>query len=63
MTLSREEVVVYLARHGCFCGGEGKFTDRNCGESYEATCPHCCGSGVRRCECTQPTLRCPEAQR
>jgi hypothetical protein len=59
VSFTKKEIDEYIRKHGCFCGGDGKYTDYNCGASYLVTCPHCVGSGVRRCECEQPTLRCP----
>jgi hypothetical protein len=57
-----KEIAEFLSKYGCFCGGSGKYTDYNCGGSYELTCPHCRGKGIRReaCACEQPELKCPE---
>lgn len=42
----------------CFCGGEGTYTDYNCGTSFEITCPHCRGSGIKCCACFEVSLKC-----
>lgn len=57
---STVEIAAYLAKHGCFCGGDGKYTDYNCGASYPVTCPHCAGFGKKRCTCATPELTCPK---
>jgi len=44
----------------CFCGGSGKFTDYNCGASFEVMCPHCQGTGVKKCTCSEAKLRCSQ---
>jgi len=41
----------------CFCGGDGKYTDYN-GAAYPAECPHCQGSGTKKCGCKDITLLC-----
>lgn len=53
------EAARYAAKRGCYCGGGGKYTDYNCGASFLVTCPHCCGTGTKRCACTKVTLSCP----
>jgi hypothetical protein len=53
------EVAAYVKQHGCVCGGDGKYTDYNCGAAYELTCPHCRGTGKKKCACKQPTRECP----
>lgn len=35
----------------CFCGGDGKYVDYNCGASFFVECPHCQGSGTKKCAC------------
>jgi hypothetical protein len=35
----------------CFCGGDGKYVDYNCGESFYVGCPHCLGTGQKKCDC------------
>lgn len=42
----------------CFCGGDGKYVDHNCGETFYVECPHCQGSGEKKCSCTEVTLVC-----
>lgn len=42
----------------CFCGGDGKYVDYNCGESFYVECPHCLGSGKKKCDCGKPDLVC-----
>jgi hypothetical protein len=55
---TKAEIVAYLRKHGCFCGGHGVYTDYNCGASFEVRCPHCKGTGTKKCKCLQPVLRC-----
>jgi hypothetical protein len=42
----------------CFCGGDGKYIDYNCGESFYVECPHCQGTGVQKCECEKVDVVC-----
>lgn len=42
----------------CFCGGDGKYTDYNCGAEFLVSCPHCRGTGTKKCECTKPDTVC-----
>lgn len=42
----------------CFCGGDGKYTDYNCGASFLITCPHCKGTGKKLCDCFMVSLAC-----
>ncbi len=56
--MTPEEINAFVRAHGCFCGGAGHYIDFNCGESFEVHCPHCDGSGRKRCECGAPALRC-----
>lgn len=46
------------AKPACFCGGAGKYADYNCGESFYVNCPHCQGTGTKRCDCTEVDLVC-----
>lgn len=57
--MTDDEIRQYVARHGCFCGGHGKYDDYNCGVSFEVTCPHCRGTGRKVCACVRPELSCP----
>lgn len=42
----------------CFCGGDGKYTDWNCGGSFLRECPHCNGTGTKQCACTEVRVKC-----
>lgn len=42
----------------CFCNGHGKYTDYNCGQSFSVTCPHCQGSGTKKCSCETAGTSC-----
>lgn len=55
---SAEEIAAFVAQHGCFCGGSGRYTDYNCGAPFEVTCPHCRGSGTKKCDCSRPEIAC-----
>lgn len=50
---------VFLAvwKKSCYCGGAGTYTAYNCGEAFDANCPHCVG-GVKVCACTRVSTRC-----
>ncbi len=56
--MTNKQIEQYVKRHGCFCGGDGVYTDYNCGASYEVTCPHCRGTGKKSCTCSIVTLTC-----
>lgn len=49
--------------YACFCGGYGTYTDYNCEASYEVECPHCWGSGIKKCDCEKVSLRCEGKKR
>lgn len=44
----------------CFCGGDGSYTDYNCGQAFKVTCPHCDGTGNKalHCRCVKTRLTC-----
>lgn len=42
----------------CFCGGDAKYWDYNCGEGFYRECPHCEGTGVKRCACVAASVWC-----
>lgn len=44
----------------CFCGGDGKYLDYNCGESFYVECPHCQGTGTKKCDCKEVNLVCKQ---
>jgi hypothetical protein len=46
------------AKPTCFCGGDGKYVDHNCGETFYVECPHCLGSGIKKCDCKDVSLVC-----
>ena len=47
-----------MTKPTCFCGGDGKYVDYNCGESFYVQCPHCLGTGQKKCNCTDVSLVC-----
>ena len=44
----------------CFCGGDGKYVDYNCGESFYVECPHCRGTGTKKCSCEKADVVCQD---
>jgi len=44
----------------CFCGGDGKYVDYNCGESFYVSCPHCRGTGEKKCDCDKADTVCKQ---
>ena len=63
MSYTKEECAEYAAKYGCYCGGDGVYTDYNCGASYELTCPHCRGTGKKDCPCEVVSLKCDRYKR
>lgn len=47
-----------LNGESCFCGGGGTYQDYNCGEQFTVTCPHCVGTGIKRCKCATSSVKC-----
>jgi hypothetical protein len=42
----------------CFCGGDGKYVDHNCGANFFVQCPHCLGTGQKKCDCGEVSAVC-----